>query len=188
MFEFCGALNRRRLIVAAAIRIGLLSAMAALVPTCLLWSSASRAQEPFEAFFPLFVELPGWKGDKPFGSTRKVAPAGITVTAGRAYQRGDATLLVSMGAMPMKPRLVQPPTTGTVETKERRVSLSIIDGWQVASASDFEDNAVGVHVTLANGYLNLSTHGVAERDLVTLARRFDWKALQALISTFEVAN
>ena len=65
--------------------------------------------------------------------------------------------------------------------------ISIIDGWQAASSFFFKDNLAGVHVTLVNGYLQLTTRDVAEGDL-TLARRFDWKALQATISTFEIAN
>src|SRR5262245_42553437 len=74
--------SRRRLLPVAM--------MAALFPA---WSSAVQAQEPYEVFFPLLIDLPAWKANEPRGLTMKALR---TTIAMREYQRGVARFNVSV--------------------------------------------------------------------------------------------
>ena len=62
-------------------------ALAALPAACL--PQAARAQQSFQRFVPLLVDLPGWKGNKPDGMAMEMAGSSM-ITATRAYERGDA--------------------------------------------------------------------------------------------------
>src|SRR5262245_43374127 len=152
-----------------------IAAMATLFPGWLVLSSAALAQERFEEFFPLLVDLPGWTGSKPTGQTM-IIPG--LVIALREYQRGDLRLYANVTAGPG--RLTEPAPAMTIETSERRLAVSVIDGWQVGRTFDFKDKSSAITISLGNGYLMLLAKGVAEDAALTLARRFDWKALQTV--------
>ena len=73
-------IDRRRLIRFAATAVPLLAVG--------LRSSASRAQQSFQRFFPLLVDLQGWKAGKPDGAAMEI-PGASMVTATREYRRGE---------------------------------------------------------------------------------------------------
>jgi hypothetical protein len=148
---------------------------------CLVWSSAIHAQERYAVFFPLLVDLPAWKGNKPQGLTMKVP--GIII-ATREYQRGDARVNVSVTAGQSK--LTTPAPAGTVNAGDTRISVAIIDGWQVGRTFNVNDKWGGVKVDIAtNAYFMLLFNGVSEDEALKLARQFDWKALQAAAPTLQ---
>jgi hypothetical protein len=164
--------NRRRLVH--------LAVTAALLPiTCPVWPSAIHAQERYEVFFPLLVDLPDWRGSEPHGiPIMKVVGLFIAM---REYQRGDARLVVSVTAgLPKRNEQV---SEGTAFFGDARITISTIDGWQVFRTFNVKEKEVGVQVTLApNAYFRLIfINSVAEDEALTLARRFDWKALQAAV-------
>ena len=68
-------------------------AFAAMVlPTAwLALVSAAQAQQAFQRFFPLLIELPGWQADKPDGVAMEI-PGSQMISATREYQRGEARL------------------------------------------------------------------------------------------------
>jgi hypothetical protein len=163
--------SRRRL-VHLALTAALVSA------ACLVWPSTIHAQEPYEVFFPLLVDLPGWKGDKPQGLT--ITAAGM-FSARRDYQRGDARLYVSVGAA--KSKLTAPAPALTFQAGDYRISISIMDGLQVGRTFDVKSKWGGVSVALApNASFSLTFNdGVTEDEALTLAQQFDWRALQAAV-------
>jgi hypothetical protein len=69
---------------------------AAFLVLCMLWPhSAVTADQPFQRFLPLLVDLAGWEGKKPDGMSMQMADTSMT-TATRDYERGPAKIHASV--------------------------------------------------------------------------------------------
>ena len=72
----------------------MLTTLRAISAACLILFTLSpfstvRADQPFQRFLPLLVDLSGWQGKKPDGMSMHMSGAGMT-TATRDYERGSA--------------------------------------------------------------------------------------------------
>ncbi len=162
-------INRRRAICFA---------LAALPATWL--SSAAGAQQAFQSFFPLLVDLDGWQAKKPDGMAMQM-PGSSMVTATREYQRGAAHLQVQIVIGPAaQGALAATQTPMNIETADAHMSTSAIDGLQVTRTFNIKDKSGAILVALgASALFSLSFNGVAEDEALTLAKKFNWKAIQA---------
>jgi hypothetical protein len=166
-------IDRRR-----AIHLAL--AAVTLSGTGLLSSSAAHAQQAFQRFFPFLVDLQGWTGNKPDGLAMEI-PGNTMVTATREYERGDARLnaQIVLGAA-AQGALAATGENIKIETAEGRMSTATIDGMQVTRTFTVSDKSGAILVGLGTSALfTLSFNGVAEDEALMLARKFDWKAIQA---------
>ncbi len=67
-----------------------------------------------------------------------------------------------------------------IETSDGRMSTSTIDGLSVTRTFNFKDKSGTILVTLStNAMLSLSFNGIAEDEALALAKKFNWKAMQA---------
>jgi hypothetical protein len=155
-------------------------ALAALPATWL--ASAARAQQSFQRFLPLLIELPGWKGTKPDGMAMEMAGSNM-VTATRAYERGDARLNASiMTGMAAQGALAATSAGIKIETADMHMSTSTIDGLQVTKTYTISNKAGAVMVALGPAAVfTLTFNKVPEDEGIELARNFDWKAMQAQV-------
>jgi hypothetical protein len=162
--------------------IRLALAALALPAGWLLPFSTSYAQQSFQRFFPLLVDLQGWKGNKPDGVSMQI-PGSSMITATREYQRGTARLNAQVLMGPPAQGAVAAGNSGVkVETSDARMSTSTIDGMQVTRTFTISDKSGALIVALgASAVFMLSFEGVAEDEALTLARKFDWKAIQAAL-------
>ena len=165
-------IDRRR-----AIRLALAAALSWLPP-----SSVAQAQQSFQRFFPLLVDLQDWKGNKPDGVSMEI-PGNSMVTATREYERGDARLNAQVISGPAAQGALAATGAGVkIETSEGRMYTSTIDGLSVTVAFNKSDKSGAILVALGPSALfTLSFNGVAEEEALTLARKFNWKAIQAAI-------
>ena len=146
----------------------------------LLQSSKARAQQAFQRYFPFLVDLDGWQGKKPDGVSMEM-PGNSMITATREYQRGTARLhaqilfgAVALGALAMTK------TGMNIETSDGRMNTSTIDGMTVTRTVNFKDKSGAILVALnTNGLLSVSFNGIPDDEALTLAKKFDWKAIQA---------
>lgn len=168
-------IDRRR-----AIRFAL--AAAALPAACLLPSTAARAQS-FQRFIPFLVDLQGWKGNKPDGVSMEM-PGNSMITATREYERGEARLNAQVIIGPAAQGALAAVGAGMkIETSDGRMSTSTIDGMQVTTTFTFRDKSGAILVALGTAALfTLSFNGVAEDEALALAKKFNWKAIQAAIA------
>ena len=168
-------INRHRSIHLALAALALLAAW-------LLPLSATYAQQSFQRFFPLLVELQGWKGNKPDGVSMQI-PGSSMVTATREYERGTARLNAQVLMGPPAQGAVAAVDTGVkIETSDARMSTSTIDGLQVTRTFTISDKSGGILVALGpSAVFMLSFEGIADDEALTLARKFDWKAIQAAL-------
>ena len=165
-------INRRSAVIAA---VGFSAAW-------MLTSSSTRAQQSFQRFLPLLVDLPGWKGNKPDGMAMET-PGNRMVAATREYERGDARLNVQILVGPAAQGGVATITSGMkVETSEARMSTSTIDGLQVAMTFTKADKSGVILVALGPSALfSFSFNDLSEEEALALAKRFNWKAIQAAV-------
>ena len=164
-------INRRRL---AGLTLGALSAAR------LFGSAPARADQAFQRFLPLLVDLDGWQGKKPDGMTMEMPNNNMT-TATRDYQRGAAQLHASVIIGPAAAGALAPTRTGmNIETSEGHMKTSTINGLQVTKTFNIAQKSGAILVALGPSALfSVSYNGMTEDDALPLAQKFDWKAMQA---------
>lgn len=144
-------------------------------------SLPARAQA-FQRFFPFLPDLPGWKGNKPDGVALE-APGASVISATREYERGEARLnaQVIVGAAAMG-ALASIESGVKVETREARMSTTVVDGFKLARTYTIADKSGAVLVALSNnGVFSLNFSGIDDEEALTIAKRFNWKAMQAAL-------
>jgi hypothetical protein len=169
----------RRAAVRAAM-CGVFCAASALLPAWLALSPA-RAQE-FQKLVPFLVDLPGWTADKADGMAMQM-PGTSMITATRTYKRGGASLeaqVISGAAAQGQLGMIQ--SGMKIETDEMRMSTAPVDGFTVLRTFQTKDNSGAVTVALAsNAIFNFTFSGVGDDEAFALAKRFDWKGIQAAL-------
>ncbi len=156
-------------------------ALAALPAVWLLPQSA-RAEQAFERFYPLLVDLAGWTGKKPEGLAMQMPNANM-ITASREYQRDSARVSAQVIIGPAAQGGLAMIQAGMkMETSDAHMSTETVDGFKQARTFTVHDKSGAIMVGLAdNALFSLSFHGVPEDEAVALARKFDWKAIQAAL-------
>jgi hypothetical protein len=155
---------------------------AAALPAGLLVPTLACAQS-FQRFFPLLVELQGWKGGKPDGASVEI-PGNSMITAGREYRRDDARLNAQIILGPAAQGALAATQTGVkIETGDARMSTATIDGFPVTRTFNIPDKSGAVLVALGtSAVFTVSFNGIDDDEALTLAGKFDWKAMQAAIA------
>jgi hypothetical protein len=157
-------------------------ALAALTAAWLLQSSPAHAEQAFQRFFPFLIDLDGWQGKKPDGVSMEM-PGNSMITAVREYQRGTARFhaQVLVGAA-AKGALAATQTGMNIETSEGRMNTSTIDGMTVTRTFNFKDKSGAILVALGtSGLFSMSFNGIPDDEALMLAKKFDWKAIQAVL-------
>jgi hypothetical protein len=164
-------INRRR---AVGLALGALSAAWLLRP------SPSYADQAFQRFLPLLVDLDGWQGKKPDGMTMEMPNASMT-TATRDYQRGTAQLHASVVIGPAAMGALGPTRTGmNIQTSEGHMITSTVNGLPVTKTFNIKEKSGAFLIALGPSALfSVSYNGLTEEEALPLAQKFDWKALQA---------
>ncbi|MGD0315634.1 MAG: hypothetical protein ABSB37_06735 [Xanthobacteraceae bacterium] len=158
-----------------AIRLSL----AGLPAAWLVRSSTARAEQAFARFIPFLADLDGWQGKKR-GMSMEM-PGNSMITATREYHRDAARLTASIivGAA-AQGALAATKAGMNIETSDGRMSTSTIDGLPVTRTFNFKDKSGTILVALStNAMFSLSFNGIAEDEALTLAKKFNWKPMQA---------
>jgi len=134
----------------------------ATLPAVCLSSTLQAAPQSFTRFFPFLIDLQGWTGEKPDGMSMEL-PNNNMVTAKREYERGAARLTAQIVIGPAAQGALAVTHTGMkIETGDSRISTSTIDGLPVTRTFTF--------------------NGISDDEALTLAKKFDWKAMQAAVA------
>ena len=147
----------------------------------LLFISNVALGASYQALFPYLIDLPGWSGSEPTGMNMEMS--GMTmVNATRNYNKGnkELTVVIMIGNQAFG---FNPAATGgmKVETSQGKMDFKTIDGFQVQTIYDKEDNSGAVTVILqdAGGALfTLTFEGLKEDDALNIVQKFDWKKIQ----------
>src|SRR5262249_22601605 len=143
-------IDRRR-----AVCLALAALPAAVLP--------ARAQQAFERFYPLLVDLPGWTGNKPDGMAMQL-PGATMMTATREYRRENAHVNAQVITGPAAQGGLAMIQSGMkIETSDSHISTETVDGFKLARTFTVHDKSGAIVVGLAdNALFSLSFHGVPE--------------------------
>jgi hypothetical protein len=150
------------------------------VALSVLWPlSTVRADQPFQRFVPLLIDLNGWQGQKPEGMSMQMSDTSMT-TATREYARGSAqvhaSVLVGQSAVGALPQVE---SGMNIQTSEGHAISATINGMPVLKTYNIPDKAGTLIVALSKGAVfSLGYEGISEDEALALAEKFDWKALQ----------
>ena len=152
-----------------------------LVVLPFLWSvSSPRAEQAFQRFLPLLIDLDGWQGKKPDGMSMEMSNASMT-TATRDYQHGSAQVHASvMVGQPAAGALAPIQSGMNLTTTEGHMITATMHGMQVLKSFTTAQKSGALMVALGkDAMFSLSYNGISEDEALALAEKFDWKAIQA---------
>lgn len=155
----------------------------ALVALSFVWPLepwSARAEQAFQHFLPLFVELDGWQGKKPDGMSMEMSNNSMT-SATRDYQRGSAQLHAGVVVGSAAAGALAPIQTGmNVQTPEGHMITTTLHGLPVVETFNMQQKSGALIVALGKDALfSLSYNPISEEEALALADKFDWKAIQA---------
>jgi hypothetical protein len=167
-------IDRRRAFHLALATLGVAVLVAAKLP------SAARAQQSFQRFTPFLIDLPGWKANKPDGVAMEAGGSSM-VTATRTYERGSAKVnAVVLQGSNAQLAMASIKSGLKIETNAMRMSVATVDGMQVGKSYNIPAKNGGIVVALTDSTaFTLSYEGIDEDEAMGLAKKFDWKAIQA---------
>ena len=141
--------------------------------------STVRADQPFQRFLPLLVDLSGWQGKKPDGMSMQMSDASMT-TATRDYERGPSQLHASVVIGQGAEGALAPIQTGVkLQTPEGHMITDTMRGMPVLKAYNSKEKSGTLMVALdKSAMFSLAYEGLTEDEALQLAEKFDWKALQ----------
>jgi hypothetical protein len=154
--------------------------LAGLFAAWTLQPITALADQAFQRFLPLFVDLDGWQGKKPDGISMET-PGNSMTSATRDYTRGSSQLhagvvvgAAAAGAMaPMKAGM-------TYETTEGHMITATVNGFPAMKTYNTAQKSGAVMVELSpTALFTVSYNGITEEEALPLAQKFDWKAFQA---------
>lgn len=156
-------------------------AFAALPAAWLVRSSPARADQAFRKFFPLLVDLQGWEGKTPDGMSMEMGSTSM-LTATREYHRGPARLNAGIIMGPAATGALGAAQSGmNIETSEGHMIVATVDGFPVVKTFTIKEKSGALLVKLGTAAMfSFSYNGLTEDEAVPLAKRFDWKAIQAM--------
>ncbi|MFC1811291.1 hypothetical protein ACFL03_01210 [Thermodesulfobacteriota bacterium] len=133
---------------------------------------------------PLLIDLQGWEAENPEGMSMDMGAMKMT-NATRTYTKDDnsITAMVMIGSHAMTQGQMQ---EMKVETTDVKVSVSEIDGFQVHTGYDKNENAGSVTVFLSQGQTEsalfmVSYQNLSEKEAMDLVKDFDWKKMKAVV-------
>jgi hypothetical protein len=147
------------------------------------WAPA-RADQAFQRFLPLLVDLDGWQGKKADGMSMEMPNTSIT-TAARDYNRGPAQAHATvMLGQPAAGALAPIQSGMNLQTGEGHMVTSTMHGMQVMKTFNTPQKSGALMVALGkDAVFSFSYSGITEDEAIALAEKFDWKALQAAAQT-----
>ena len=158
------------------------SAISCLLFTALLlWPlSSARAEQAFQRFLPLFIDLDGWQGKKPDGMSMEMSNVSMT-TANRDYQRGSAQAHASVMVGQTATGALAPIKSGmSVTTSEGHMVTATMHGMPVLKSYTTAQKSGALMVALdKDAMFSFAYNGISEDEALALAEKFDWKAIQA---------
>lgn len=155
-------------------------ALAALPAAWLLRPSPAPAQQAFRRFFPFLIDLDGWQGRAPDGMSMEMGDNSM-LTATREYQRGTARVHAAVVMGPAAMGALAAGKTGmNVDTVEGHLITSTIDGFTAIRTFNIKNKSGAIMIALGpSAMFSLSYNGLTEDEALPLAKKFDWKGIQA---------
>ena len=151
----------------------------------MMWPLAQAfADQAFQKFLPLFVDLDGWQGKKPDGMSMEMTNVSMT-TATRDYAKGPAQVHATVALGQAAAGALAPLASGmNVQTTEGHMVTATMHGMPVMKTFSSKDKSGALIVQLGkDAMFTFSYNGLTEDEAMPLAEKFDWKAIQTAAAT-----
>ena len=141
--------------------------------------SSARAEQAFQRFVPLLVDLDGWQGKKADGMSMEMTNVSMT-TATRDYQKGSAQVHASVVVGQTAAGALAPLQNAmNIQTSEGHMVTATMHGMPVLKSFTTKDKSGSLIVGLAkDAMFSFAYNGLSEDEALALAEKFDWKAMQ----------
>jgi hypothetical protein len=146
--------------------------------------SPARADQAFQRFLPLLVELDGWQGKKPDGASMEMANMSMT-TANRDYTKGSSELHASVVVGQSAVAALAPLQNAmNIQTTDGHMITTSMHGMNVLKGYNNKDKSGSLIVGISkDAMFSLSYKNITEDEALALAEKFDWKAIQTAAQT-----
>ncbi len=146
----------------------------------LLTIAPVRAEPVFQRLTPLLIDLDGWQGKKADGMSMDM-PNGSMTTATREYQKGSAKANAAVMVGQAAVGALTPLASGMkINTSEGHMLTDDIQGMKVLKTYTTAQKSGALVVALdKDAMFSFSYSGMTEDEALALAKKFDWKAIQA---------
>jgi hypothetical protein len=160
-----------------------------LVSFAILFVAAAVQAESYQTLYPCLIDLSGWTGGEPTGMNMNMSGM-VMVNAIRTYSKGNTELTAmimkgdqafGMGSMQRGQGMYG--SDMHMDTPEANMNIQTINGFQVQTVYDKEENSGAVTVFLTHkqaggAFFTLSYAGISESEAIELAKKFDWKKIK----------
>ncbi len=154
-----------------------------LVSFVILFMAAVVQAESYQTLYPCLINLSGWTGGEPTGMNMNMSGM-VMVNATRAYSKGnkELTVMIMKGSQAFGMGGMQ--SQGMhMDTPEANMNIQTINGFQVQTVYDKEENSGAVTVFLTHeeaggAFFILSYAGISESEAIGLAKKFDWERIK----------
>ena len=163
-------------------RTAIRTALATLPAAWLALSSRAGAQDS-QKLTTFLVDLPGWTSNNADGPPILIPAGANMVRATRSYKRGSAKINAGIvigdgvpGTLLIMQNFVKHEIPGL------RMSSSPVNGFAVLRSFATKENISTIMVAFStNACFVFYSEGIPEDEAFGLARRFDWKGMQAAL-------
>ncbi len=152
--------------------------------TLLVVSVTIAHAEEHRSLTPLLIDLQGWEAEKAEGMSMDTGTIKMT-NATRGYTKDNKviTAMVFIGNNAMTQGQMQEMKAESMEVK---VSISKIDGFQVHTSYDKNENSGSVIVFLSRSQTQgatfiVSYEGLSKKEALSLSKKFNWKKMKAVV-------
>jgi hypothetical protein len=164
-----------------------------LVSFAILLVAAAVQAESYQTLYPCLIDLSGWTGSEPTGINMNMSGM-VMINSTRTYSKGNKELTANI----MKGNQVfgMGGIQGTgmqgsgmhMESPEVNMTIKTINGFQVQTFYDKEENSGAVTVFLTHeqaggAFFTLSYAGISESEAIELAKKFDWEKIKSKIQS-----
>jgi hypothetical protein len=146
--------------------------------------SSALADQAFQKFLPLLIDLDGWQGKKADGMSMEMTNVSMT-SATRDYTKGPAQVHATVTLGQAAAGALAPLTSGmNIQTTEGHMLTATMHGMPVLKSFNSKDKSGALIVQLGkDAMFTFSYNGLTEDEAMPLAEKFDWKAIQAAAAT-----
>jgi hypothetical protein len=151
----------------------------------MVWPLAQAlADQAFQKFVPLLIDLDGWQGKQPDGMSMEMTDVSMT-TATRDYQKGPAQVHASVTLGQAAALALAPLISGmNIQTTAGHMLTATMHDMPVMKSFSSKDKSGALIVQLGkDAVFTFSYNGITEDEAMPLAEKFDWKAIQTAATT-----
>ena len=155
---------------------------AAFLTLALIGVATTGYAQKHESLTPLLIDQEGWTADTAEGMSMDMGAMKM-VTASRTYAQGEKEIdvVIMIGNQAMTQGKMQ---EMKMESSDGSVTTSEIDGFQVQTIYDKKGDSSSLVVYLAQSptagaLLVICGEGLSEKEMLSMAKKFDWKAMKA---------